>query len=99
MSIERKKFEEWISTKDWICTGMGNRGVSEILVFDNDYQAYHFRSIQECWESWQASANREGYKLVPIEDTADMWYEGNCVLDNSGSVSDIYKAMIGACDD
>lgn len=70
---ERSIFEAWISTKDWIYVAMGDRKVHEILAFDNDYQEYHFRSIQECWESWQASASREGFKMVPVEPSEDMW--------------------------
>lgn len=64
---ERELFEAWISKKDWIHAGMSNRSVDDILCFDDDYRAYHFRSIQECWEAWQASANREGFKIVPVE--------------------------------
>lgn len=28
---------------------------------------YHKKHIQDCWYSWQSSASREGYKLVPVE--------------------------------
>ena len=46
---------------------------------------------------WCASAQREGYKLVPVEATDEMrmaayTMDGDLV----GDTSDIYKAMIGA---
>ena len=59
------------------------------------------------WQSWQASANREGYKLAPVEPTQEMISAGMGVfsfpLDN-GRFSDCelifsYREMIGACDD
>ena len=53
-----------------------------------------------CFASWQASAQREGYKLVPVEATDEMrmaayTMDGDLV----GDTSDIYKAMIGAADE
>lgn len=48
------------------------------------------------WIMWQASAQRDGYKLVPVEPTTDMWWEGKEELQNNGDATDIYKAMIGA---
>lgn len=49
------------------------------------------------WEAWQASANREGYKLVPVEPTQEMIYAGESA-EHKGciSVAVVYKAMIGA---
>ena len=49
------------------------------------------------WQAWQASANREGYKLVPVEPTEEM-------IDAGVDESDVdwkrlkfaYQAMIGA---
>lgn len=53
------------------------------------------------WMAWQASANRQGYKLVPVVDTDAMWSAGRVVIEDNGysaDASDVYKAMIGACD-
>lgn len=44
---------------------------------------------------------REGYKLVPVVDTDAMWSAGRAVIEDNGysaDASDVYKAMIGACD-
>ncbi len=50
------------------------------------------------WRAWQASANREGYKLVALEATQEMVdavYNSTLASDD---LEGIYKAMIGACD-
>ena len=51
------------------------------------------------WLAWQASANREGYKFVPIEPTQEMIYAGESA-EHKGciSVAVVYKAMIGGGD-
>lgn len=52
------------------------------------------------WRAWQASANREGYKLVPVEPSQEMLIAAdNCEIDGKVTAHNIYKAMIGACDD
>lgn len=48
------------------------------------------------WEMWQASANREGYKLVPVEADKKILKAGVDERRNMGSVLDVYKAMINA---
>lgn len=58
----------------------------------NEYQAR--------WEAWQASANRDGYKLVPIEPTPKMidatWGDQEEIESMSHNTRNefIYKAMI-----
>lgn len=58
----------------------------------NEYQAR--------WEAWQASANRQGYKLVPVEPTPKM-IDATWDMDEQISWAShndrneiIYKAMI-----
>lgn len=55
------------------------------------------------WQAWQASAQREGYKLVPVEPSADLVNHGHQVFlghFNEGgqtggrSLYFAYKAMI-----
>lgn len=67
MNNERELFEEWICNQEFIHYGMGGRSIQEICLFDKDYQTYHFRTIQECWKAWQASAQREGFVSVNKE--------------------------------
>lgn len=49
---------------------------------------------------WQASANREGYKLVPVELTNKMAYAAKNIDGRLSAFKygDVYKAMIGAVD-
>lgn len=74
---------------------------------------YYSDIAQAAWEAWQASANREGYKLVPVEPTDEMLKkvetEKECFFQVSSDycdlnipayiAADIYRAMIGATND
>ena len=54
------------------------------------------------WRAWLASANREGYKLVPFEPTERMLDSAySSISDNLhyADLENIYTAMIGACYD
>jgi hypothetical protein len=52
------------------------------------------------WRAWLASTNREGYKLVPLEPSQEMLIAAdNCEIDGKVTAHNIYKAMIGACDE
>lgn len=54
------------------------------------------------FDAWQASANRQGYKLVPVEPTERMLDSAySSISDNLhyADLENIYKAMIGACDE
>lgn len=95
MSIEkeRKTFEEWAYSNKWnICR--------------YPKSDYHMKEGQYCdefvdgaWHGWIKSANRGGYKLVPVVDTDAMWSAGRAVIEDYGysaDASDVYKAMIGA---
>ena len=55
---------------------------------------YHKHLKENFWDVWQASANRQGYKLVPIEPTDEMLEAQDYIRDVSAI--EIYKAMIGA---
>ena len=86
MSVEkeRKAFEAWLKSLN-----------------ENGRTTYFLgQESTVAWEAWQASANREGYKLVPVEPTREMIYAGESA-EHKGciSVAVVYKAMIGACDD
>ena len=54
--------------------------------------------MEVAWTAWQASIQREGYRIVPVEPTEDMVMAG-CMEHGGYDVIDsksIYKAMIGA---
>lgn len=90
MSIEeeRKAFEDWASKE----TGWD-------LYWSENINQYMDHQTNAAWLAWQASANREGYKLVPVVDTDAMWSAGRVIIEENGysaDASDVYKAMIGA---
>lgn len=100
---EKEMFEEWYEKHH------NGRQISCDYVYeDNSYSIGYANAM---WISWQASANRQGYKLVPIEPTQEMLdkfpevvyqdtYARECSLwvDNE-TLRFGYKAMIGACDE
>ena len=78
----------------------------KLLEWCEDSESYINSTIDNLWDMWLASANRQGYKLVPVEP-ADIeiesikekhWDMRGCQLCKSDYI-DLYKAMIGACDD
>jgi hypothetical protein len=87
---ERKAFEVWFES----------RYDAHFMQFALDLDLYVDKHTQTCWEAWQASANREGYKLVPSEPTEKMIDAGHDFCKNNiVTPSGFYKAMIGACYD
>lgn len=54
------------------------------------------------FDAWQASAQRQGYKLVPVEPTERMLDSAySSISDNLhyADLENIYKAMIGSVDE
>ena len=88
---ERELFEQWAYSNKW-------------NIFRYPKSDYHLKEGQYCdefvegaWHGWQASANREGYKLVPVEPSDKMKLSAYKQYDTGlSSMTDIYKAMIGA---
>ena len=71
----------------------------KLLEWCEDSESYINSTIDNLWDMWLASANREGYKLVPLEATQEMVdavYNSTLASDD---LEGIYKAMIGACDE
>ena len=52
--------------------------------------------MEVAWTAWQASAQREGYKLVPVNPTEEMYLAGFKAKQDGLNTIEIYKAMIGA---
>mgnify|MGYP003612400716 CR=1 FL=1 len=92
---ERKAFEDEF------------RKINSNIVFwlntwDEEMQGYNHPTMCWIWNMWLASANREGYKLVPVEPTERMLDSAySSILDNLhyADLENIYTAMIGACND
>ena len=58
---------------------------------------FKYGNTRDMFKIWQASANREGYKLVPVEPSDKMKLSAYKQYDTGlSSMTDIYKAMIGA---
>ena len=109
---ERELFERYEHSKK----PCANRNrLFEVFTKDGlDVDEYHYIGryvcsfMQEKWELWQASASREGYKMVPVEPTdymkccvrdfdPDIWdYENMDKCGWENLCGDIYKAMLGA---
>ena len=71
----------------------------KLLEWCEDSESYINSTIDNLWDMWLASANREGYKLVPVEPTERMLDSAySSISDNLhyADLENIYKAMIGA---
>ena len=96
MRNERNAFEAYFKTV-W-------KGIDLIQTVGEDFAFKLFDGkyvegiVEEHWNTWQASIQREGYKLVPVEPSEDVIMAG-CMEHGGYDVIDsksIYKAMIGA---
>lgn len=94
MKTERELFEDWAKERGLTRTRCEDTGV------------YFNQKTLYAWEAWQASASREGYKLMPLNPTKEMYHAGTHELTqidfrdlhDDDSVA-VYKAMIGAVND
>ena len=72
----------------------------KLLEWCEDSESYINSTIDNLWDMWQASANREGYKLVPLEPTLKMLENAaDEHVSHGASYAGIYKAMVGVCDE
>ena len=85
MKTERELFELWCIKDDEFC----------IHRYTEKCEDYSEWDTQAAWRAWQASANREGYKLVPVEPTLKMVRASENIKSSKTIRQDIYKAMIG----
>ena len=89
---ERKAFEAWFES----------RYDAHFMQFALDLDLYVDKHTQTCWEAWLSSANREGYKLVPVEPKFETMQEMNvAIIENISEtpkyrMQQVYKAMIEA---
>ena len=94
----REAFEAWFESQY----------DAHFMQFALDLDLYVDKHTQTCWEAWLASANREDYKLVPVETLEEsLSWASIAKWDSPSKESDleiekhekIIEAMIGACDD
>lgn len=83
---ERKLFEEWCFSSGLVT----NKRFFEFGGKDDD--------VSSAWEAWKASANREGFVLVPIKCTNNMAHAGKGIDGRLSAFKcgDIWEAMIKA---
>ena len=89
MKTERELFEDWVGRE----TGWD-------LYWSDAIQQYMDHQTNGAWFAWQASANREGFVLVPVEPTQKQVDAGVYAIDlvsnDKIQVVNVYKAMIEA---
>ena len=91
MKGNRELFEAWVKKEHTHIFNGAEQG-------DNRFKM----DIDFMYMAWQASAQREGYKLVPVEPPEDMDIKICRLVDHRIDVFEadrIYKAMIGAADE
>lgn len=88
---KRGAFEAWLFSTEKFKTRNKN-----FLFMLDEYGNYEDIPVLEHWETWQASANREGYKLVPVEINNEIESAMFSSVARGEMPCDIYKAMIGA---
>ena len=62
---ERKAFEEYYIANHHDGDIHPNQ---QLLEWSENGEFYFATSVNDLWDMWLASANREGYKLVPVRE-------------------------------
>ena len=92
MKTERELYQEHYKTnRDYKFYVRHEMTEKQIFEFKNG--EYSVGCVNDGWGIWQASAKREGYKLVPVEPTMNMC---NQLSGNVENAKLIYKALIEA---
>ena len=97
MKTERELFLEW-HFLDWKLHNAVTDTVDFAKVlYDRVYLHDHTSSAREVeFKAWQASASREGYKLVPVEINDEIESAMFSSVARGDMPCEIYKAMIEA---
>ena len=85
MKTERELFEAWVKKEHTHIFNGAEQG-------DNRFKM----DIDFMYMAWQASAQREGYKLVPVEINNEIESAMFSSVARGETPCDVYKAMIGA---
>lgn len=106
IELDRRVFIGWHFNK-YYAKDADKEFLYEMFEDKNEFISYE---VQHSWVAWQASANREGYKFVPvglIERCISHIGIASCHPANSleddrkmdADIDALEKAMIGACDE
>ena len=100
MKTERELFEKLPNIKAILQSGFQfNEDLNQYYHLDHTSHRLNYAFLMGAWLGWQASAQRDGYKLVPVEPPEDMDIKICRLVDHRIDVFEadrIYKAMIGA---
>ena len=92
---ERELYQEHYKTnRDYKFYVKHEMTEKQIFAFKNG--EYSVGCVNDGWGIWQASASREGYKLVPVEINNEIESAMFSSVARGEMPCDIYKAMIGA---
>ena len=95
MKTERELYQEHYKTnRDYKFYVKHEMTEKQIFEFKNG--EYSVGCVNDGWGIWQASASREGYKLVPVEINNEIESAMFSSVARGEMPCDIYKAMIGA---
>ena len=102
MKTERELFEKLPEIKAILQSGFQfNEDLNQYYHLDHTSHRLNYAFLMGAWFAWQASAQREGYKLVPVNPTDEMinTYRDKSIAPISTLSVIGYKAMIGAADE
>lgn len=106
MKTEREMFEAWAADQDLDITIVDFSSCVKLVDHNGKSRMFRYEEFDTdiAWKSWLASAQREGYKLVPIEtleeslDWASVakWDSPNNARDEEiNKHEEIIRALIG----
>ena len=69
MKTERELFEEWAKEQDLNLTIVDFSGCVNLIDKNGNQREWCYGDFDTdiAWEAWQACAQREGYKFVPVD--------------------------------
>ena len=97
MKSERELFEKLPDIKAILQSGFQfNEDLNQYYHLDHTSHRLNYAFLMGAWFGWQASASREGYKLVPMEINDEIESAMFSSVARGEMPCDIYKAMIEA---
>ena len=97
MKTERELFQKAYEKTDHYYINYEKTNASNsAFSWNGQENRYTWHDVNSAWEMWCASAQREGYKLVPVEINDEIESAMFSSVTRGDMPCDIYKAMIGA---
>ena len=97
MKTERELFQkDYEKTDHYYINYEKTNASNSAFSWNGQENRYTWHDVNSAWEMWCASAQREGYKLVPVEINNEIESAMFSSVARGEMPCDIYKAMIGA---